>query len=504
MRTIEIVVQSLGSAEPRQVLHSLEILEANGRGHLVPPLLLYHDDAEVRRRTLQVLAAVGRRDAAALVERRLGDDDPDVRAEAIRVLTSFNATDACAVMLPRLREPDPRVKGAAITCLMNHGDEEMRRQAQAALTDLLSDAAPERRGEAVKVLGVLRHPEVENLLLIALYDHDPRAVREAVQSARRLAAREGFKPALVPRRVSLLMNRRVKQDVREALVAFGEPVVPALVHFMNDPGESVAVRRALPKALARLPGRAAVAALVDALESADDTLLRAQVVEALSLRRDDLRDGGFAPRIEAAIAAEAGVYLRCLGDLRSLTGGDGAAPGGPAAAAAADARELNLLAQMIAERNDDHLDTVFGLLALLYPPHDVWAAHRSLAAGRHDLRARALEYLDNALAGEVRRHFLAVLDDAPIDERLRRAGRPHGVTVSSRSGALARFLDGRGDADGPALTVAALYTVYSERLADLYPRVGPLAGGGRDPIVRETAAWVARGLGLEEVAPCPS
>ena len=506
MRTIEIVVQSLGSADPRQVLHSLDILEANGRGHLVPPLLLYHDDAEVRRRTLQVLAAAGRRDAAALVERRLGDDDPDVRAEAIRVLTTFNARDACEVMLPRLKEPDPRVRGAAITCLVNHGDEAMRRQARAALADMLSDAAAERRGEAVKVLGVLRDPEAENLLLTALYDHDPRVVREAVQAVRRMVARDGCNPAMVPSLVALLTNRRVKHDVREALVAFGEPVVPALVHFMNDPGESVAVRRALPKALARLPGRAAVAALVDALETADDALLRGAVVEALALRRDEMGDGGFAPRVEAAIAAEAGIYLRRLGDLRALAGVGAATSGTSGAPAAPEARELNLLAQMIAERNDDHLATLFGLLALLYPPHDVGAARRSLAAGRPDLRARVLEYLDNTLAGEVRRHVLAVLDDAPIDERLRRAARPYGVEVSGRAATVARFLDGRGDgdADGPALTVAALYTVYSERLADLYPRVGPLAGGGRDPIVRETAAWVARRLGLEETAPCPS
>jgi len=506
MRTIEIVVQSLGSADPRQVLHSLEILEANGRGHLVPPLLLYHDDAEVRRRTLQVLATAGRTDATALVERRLGDDDPDVRAEAIRVLTTFNARDACEVMLPRLKEPDPRVRGAAITCLVNHGDDAMRRQARAALADMLSDAAPERRGEAVKVLGVLRDPEAETLLLTALYDHDPRVVREAVQAVRRMVARDGYNPAMVPSLVALLTNRRVKHDVREALVAFGEAVVPALVHFMNDPGESVAVRRALPKALARLPGRTAVAALLDALETADDALLRAAVVEALALRRDEVRDGGFAPRVEAAIAAEAGVYLRRLGDLRALAGDDAAASGGAATAAAPEARELNLLAQMIAERNDDHLATLFGLLALLYPPRDVGAARRSLAAGRPDLRARALEYLDNTLAGEVRRHVLAVLDDAPIDERLRRAARPYGVEVTSRAATVARFLDGRGDgdADGPALTVAALYTVYSERLAELYPRVGPLAGGGRDPIVCETAAWVARRLGLREGAPCPS
>ena len=40
--TLELLVQSLGSSDGRQVLHSLDILASHGRGNLVPPLLLYH------------------------------------------------------------------------------------------------------------------------------------------------------------------------------------------------------------------------------------------------------------------------------------------------------------------------------------------------------------------------------------------------------------------------------------------------------------------------------
>ena len=76
--TLEMLVQSLGSSDARQVMQSLDILASNGRENLVSPLLLYHDDAEVRQHTLEILAKSGRVDAVPLIERRLADQDPDV------------------------------------------------------------------------------------------------------------------------------------------------------------------------------------------------------------------------------------------------------------------------------------------------------------------------------------------------------------------------------------------------------------------------------------------
>ncbi|MCZ6507588.1 MAG: Npt1/Npt2 family nucleotide transporter, partial [Acidobacteria bacterium] len=226
--TLEILVQSLGSTDPRQVLHSLDILAANDRGHLVPPLLLYHDDAEVRRRTLQILAAEGREDAAPLVERRLSDQDPAVRAEATRVLADLWHQDACDVMLPRLKSSDPGVRAAAVACLTNHGNASMRDQAELALQDMTSDADPAIRIEGARAVGAIYEPHFEGKLVQMLYDPDPNGVRAAVQAIQRRAARGGPNPLYLPKLISLLANRRLKHDAREALAAFGETALPAL------------------------------------------------------------------------------------------------------------------------------------------------------------------------------------------------------------------------------------------------------------------------------------
>ena len=214
----------------------------------------------------------------------LGDASAEVRAEAVHALTELNAADACDLMLPRLQESDPRVRAAAVTCLFNYGDTATVCAARAALYDMLFDAAAgaARRGDQ----GDRRHPRQR-------VRRAPGAgalrSRRAVSAARRsqrcaaLVGREGFSPLYAPRLVSLLANRRLKHDAAEALVAFGEDVIPILVHFMNEPQEAVWVRRALPKTLARIPGPNTMAALLEALHNADDAPLRAQIVAALAL-----------------------------------------------------------------------------------------------------------------------------------------------------------------------------------------------------------------------------
>jgi AAA family ATP:ADP antiporter len=488
LKTVELVIQSLGSPDPRQVLQGLEILEANGRGNLVPPLLLYHDDAEVRRRTLGILGRVERRDATRLVEGRLADDSPAVRAEAMRVLTEFHPGDACRMLLPRLHERDPKVRAAAVACLLDHGDEGEQRRARDSLLDMFHDAEPGHRVEAVRAIGAIRSAEFDTQLVRALDDRDPGVVRVAIRTVERVVARDGFNPLYLPRIISMLQNRRIKHDARETLVAFGEQAVPIMAYFMNDENESVFVRRALPKALARIGGRAAVQALAESLPGVDDAFLRSQIVEALVQCREQVAEFGLTSGIEREIAAESRRYLERLADVAALAGSE-VRFAGPVVRS--DTRELNLLPRIVAERLDEHLQTLFGLLAVLFPPHDVWAAYGSLLSSRRALRVHALEYLDNKLSGEVRRNVFAVIDDRPLEQKLSRVPR------LGRIETIERLLPADADADGVALAMAGLHTVYAESLAPLYPRVSALVLQARHPLIRETAEWVARRLGLQ-------
>lgn len=492
--TLELLVESLGSSDPRQVLHSLNLLATNKRGNLVPPLLLYHDDPRVRHRTLEVLRDIGRGDAAPLIERRLGDDDPDVRAEAIRVLASLEGQNIVDLMLPRLKETEPSVRAAAVACLANHGGGEYDEQAQAVLRELLSDADPQARVEAAKALGAIHEPRLQEQLVRLLYDQHPEVVRETIAAIRRRVKRDGFNPIYVPTLISLLHDRRLKADAREALVAFGERVIPSLVHFMADDDEPIWVRRALPKSIARVGTPQAAEALIDSLDAFEDRFLRRKVIEAMASVRDTKVVEERRQSLEDAVRHEAREYFLHLGQLAVIGLEDKGELVGPEIDWSRGTVAPGLLEKLLAERMDEHLHNVFGLLAVLYPPKDIWAAYRSLLSGRPALRNNALEYIDNTVSASLRQVVSPMLDNQPLSDKVRYAQRITGQPERIKTELLRSMLetDRGGESDAAAITVAAMYHVYTERLSELYDLVLTVGEGTDDPFVVETADWVSR------------
>ena len=498
MTTLELLLESLGSSDSRQVLHGLDLLEANGRRDLVSPLLLNHDDSEVRRRTLRILAEEGRVDVAPQIERRLGDGDPDVRAEAIRVLAEMKGEEITDFMLPKLDDGDPAVRAAAVASLSIQDDESMSAQVTPVLLDLLADDDATVRSEAAKAMGAVHEPKYQEHLMRLLYDPDQRVVRESIISIRRRVTRDGFNPLYVATLVSLLQNRRVRHDARETLVAFGEPAIPALVHFMNDPDEPIWVRRALPKAIARIGTLAASRALLEGLEGGSDAFHRRKLVESFSSVKDSRTLGSEAStRIRSQIHFEAKQFLGSLAALEGLGLREkGLVSGGTIRW---DGDEIpTLLDQLLEERAADSLRNLFGLLSLLYGADQMGPAYLSLTTNDRLSRARALEFLDNTLDADIKPDVFAVIDDCSLGEKLERGVKRFQVHVRSKNVTLDRFLreDGEPESDVAALSAAALYAVHQERVPGLEAGIRRVASGAVDPFVQETATWIMRRLDM--------
>lgn len=484
--TLEILVESLGSQDPRQVMHSLDLLSSHGRGRLVPPLLLYHDDAEVRSRTLEILAKAGRSDALPLIERRLGDDHPDVRALAMRVLADLQHGDIAELMEPRLHDSDPAIRAAAIACLAGSDLGRVPPSATEALQDMLSDADPGPRVQGARCLGAISEPLFREQLVQLLYDREWLVVSEAIGAVRRRAHRDGWVPIYLPTLISLLGDRRLKHNVREALVALGDQVLPSLLHFMNDPDEQMWVRRALPNTIALLDSQEAPSELLSNLARQRDPFLRSKIIEALCTVRENIAGSAPLETVGEQIRVEVRRYFKRLADLRALSG--------PRLAP----RPTRLLEELFESRADSHLRNIFGLLSLVYAPAHIRAAHRSLTLPATGTRAHALEYLDNTLEGELRRDVMAVLDERDVAEKLKDVGLRLGVRPVSGSEVLGRCLDAddHEDADWSFFTSAALLAVHNAQEGSRMSQVEKLATSG-DAFVAQTAAWVRSQLSGE-------
>lgn len=485
--------QALDSTDPRQVINSLELLESNSKGHLVPRLMLSHSDPTVRCRTLRVFAASGRQDALTVVERALSDDSIEVRVEAVRTLAALKSSDAIALMIPRLEDTDIRIRAAAISAVAGYSDDATA-QASASLKALVVDDRWEARLEAARVLGEMPDPMFETYLIQLLYDSDFRVARRAIRSARTRIERDEFNPIYAPILISALRHRRLKHEARSAIVSCGEQIIPALVHFQNDPDEQIWVRRAIPKTIARLDSAAARRALTESL-AADDTFLRRKVIEALGALGLE-NDPVMRTEVRRALSKEVRTYLRQLADLFGLGIDSDARFQGPKIVW--DDRPPTLLHHLLTDRLSRQLDTTFRLLAVLHNPKDIWAAYRGLVGQDAGRRTHALEYLDNTLTGDLRSVVFAAIGDQRHQQRFKHARELFGIEVESKEKSLRRLMSipTEGDAEAAWLAAAAVHAVYATSAVHLYPFVQNLGETATDPLVRETAQWVVTRLRL--------
>jgi HEAT repeat protein len=491
--TLETLVAGLGSSDAREVLNAIDLLVAQRRSHLVTPLLLHHASPEVRRRTLEVLRSRDLRSAAAAVELLIADEDAAVRAEAIRTFVAWSGGDAFSLLRSKLRDVDPRVRAAAIVGLLQAAaDAAPDERAMTALDRLLGSEDPALRRQAAKALGEAPSGPLVNRMLALLSDPEPEVVRAAVGSVRRWNEREGTQFVFVPTLISLLRERRLKHDVREALVACGEEALPLLVHFLRDPSEYFWVRLALPKTIARFSAEPARDALLGALPC-DETALEHAIIAALSTLRARAPELRFPiDTVEELVREQARRHLRAFARLEDLSEpGDYDLRGTRVVWLAS--QPPRLVEALLIDRITDHTKNLFGLLSLVHRHREIWMAYERLKSGDGRVRNHALEYVDNTLRPGVRRPVMTVIDDMPTAERL--AAAESLFHISTRGGrietlrGLIQAADG-GDVAARWLGAAALAFVGEEQVRALRPLAEETAVHATDPLLQETARWI--------------
>ncbi len=493
---LEVLVQALGSTDARQVVHSLDLLEYFDKSDLVPPILARHDSPQVRRKTIALLAEGNRVDAVPLVEEALGDDNADVRSTALRALVSLHHETTATEMANRLQDDHPGIRGAAVASILSHPGSVGRGEARDALKEMVASADPRTRRSAADAISELPEPDSQEDLVQLLYDGDIAVQRDAVRAVKRRVLKGGSNPIFVPTLISLMRDRRLKHEVRDALVAYGESVVPALVYFMNDRDEQLWVRRALPKTVARIGGQAAAEALLGDLGESDH-FMRRKVMEALEWMRTHDEGVTFERRpVADEIRHEARLYFLALTDLVSTS-----PPGSIEYRAPLvhwpESKPL-LLHRMFADRMATTVNNMFRLLSLLYPVTDIRAAAQGLMSDNQRLRSHALEYFDNALDADIHDSVFAVLGDVRLQEKLVFARTHYQVVVQPADNVLRRLVIAGGTEDEAAhwFGSAAIHAIFAMELAELYPQVVDAANRPDDSLVKETAVWAGARLGL--------
>jgi AAA family ATP:ADP antiporter len=471
-RTIEAVLQTLQRQDEQALLFGLDLAEKLDPEAIVPRLplsLLQHRSPLVRSRSLKLFAATTDPEKLKEIVRLLEDENGEVQAEAINVVCAIRKEEAIPVMRPYLESPDPQVQRSAIECLMHHGDPEIHEVALATFRKMIANPRIDGvagRIQAARLMGEVNDPDFRAYLSqLIREDSSIPVIREALR-----AAGKRKEPTLLRDVITRLGCPNTKGAAHQALVEYGEIAVEPLGEALLDSNISRDVRLNIPSSLSKIASPAAMNALLNALSQEDGSLRYRIIVGLEEMARHSPNLPMDRHVVQTAIDSEASRFYRRFLTFFVLFGDDNKRP-----------MNGSLLHQALLENMEREKERVLRLLTLIYRPEDIGSATAALRSGSAK-QAQAIEFLDNLLTGDVKRHVFPLFDDAPAAERFRKFLALLGLRSFDDDMAWEQLLK----QDDVWLKAATLWEISLRRLSDFRGELQRYINS-KDAVLKETA-----------------
>jgi len=444
IETVEILVQSLASDDPLEVLGAMNALARRGRDGVLPALVLLHPDASVLVRALEIFGASSRSDWIATAHKLLDDPRDSVRMAAARALATHERLDSDRLA----KNAGARVRGyAAVDSALRSGPEDVAGHPQISV--LL--AQPDEESRLGMLAAIADSPPTARLsrllLLLATETAEERWSLERTELLAVAAARQSDE-RLIPHFVARLSVREGREAVRSALVALGDAAFDEVSRVLGDAGQPRRLRIHMPKTLARFRSKRAIERLLVAIETDADGLVRHKSIRALAALTADSRFGLDGARVEELARLQLVHYVEVLRLRAPLEGSSTGVAG-------------RLLQALLDDKLRHARERAFLLLEIAHPGRHSRAVRAAYLSANAYTRANAGELIDAVLHHRrqqpLRELFRLVTDDLTLAERVDRAASlVPGRTPAGRDEALIALV---GDTDGMVSTLAALHAL---------------------------------------------
>jgi ATP/ADP translocase len=408
LNSLEALFSGLNSSDDREVIGAMELLVAEGRGSLIPALILYHPSRNVVLRALSIFETSGRRDFVPIAGRLLQSPDPEIRSAALRAHTVAMPDEGA--LHAALADESPLVRATAAVGLVSTGA--TPDAAHTLLQPLLARGQPEWRRAIARAIE--RRPAAafeKTLQQLALAPE--MDVQTSVANAMGALRDEAYLPALL----TMIARHEVRGAAGRAFVAFGAKGLAFLDEALADHSLPHEIRRQIPRTIRGFPARDAARALQKHLLGEQDGMVRFKILRALNrLSADNPGLGLDRPLLRTAVDRTLGVVFRLLHWQHVLVEGarerpERATPG------------HELLLALLRDKEAHAAERVFRLLGLLYRNENFKSIHRGVLSSNRRLRASSRELLEAVLKPPLRDVLLAIVDRLPWPELQPRAAR---------------------------------------------------------------------------------
>jgi AAA family ATP:ADP antiporter len=387
--TIALLEQTAANGQARQAAYALSLLGQAAGYDLNPQLakLALSPHAEVRAKVYELARASLFPDLRERALDEIRTADPAAAPAAVAYALAVSP-DRRELIREWMENPNPVIARAALAA--SDGDMVTPEWINQAAVHLSAD----RRALAAHALGVAGDQGSDALQRL-LRDVDASVVTAACRSAGVLCNRAYVHPL-----VFLLPNPHLRGDAIAALAAFGPRIIGSLGDMIDDKTVPAAVRRHIPRVLKMIPDQRSVEVLLKATIH-PDSQIREAALKGLNRLRASAPKLEFEARfITPQIMTEARTYFELHAEKTALAGKEGATL----------LPVTRLLTRSIEERQAKTLDRLFRMLALQYPPKEMYSAYLAVRSHRPAEVTAALEFLDNVVDREVKRILIPLLD----------------------------------------------------------------------------------------------
>jgi HEAT repeat protein len=321
------------------------------------------------------------------------------------------------------------------------------------------------RKAAARVLGETGIPTFYRPLLSLLCDRDMAVRRAALAAAGKLV-----NPRLIPLLLTNLTSPEVRDHAAEALVRFGEAVIPALEKVWGQPDCSRPLRLRLAHVCGRVGGPKGIEMLLKHIDSRD-RYTRNRVLSSLVLCRYRAA-AEQAGRIKDRILKEAEAVTWALAALADLGCEEPVRP----------------LSSALSQEVKAAQERVLYLLSFLYPASAILRAKNGLESEASEKRAEALEMIDNLVSADLKQVVCSLLDDVSAEDRLRTLGARFPQQAMGRNARLTEIITQSPSVSTFWIKTCALFAAGKAGATECCHAL-EAALPHPDPLVRETAAW---------------
>lgn len=492
---VESLAHVLEGKNERQTLYALHLIE-NVKNELFIPFfkrLLHSPSSEIKVQVLKILHTYEGVDFSGEVNPLLQDDNFEVKVEAM-CYAMRHEPEGRERVLERLSDPDHRVRTAAFLCVAHEYQDNKDFRGSINTKELFYSFVDQCyqmdlqvhelnlvKMNIARVIGILKVPELYPFLNNLLQDDSPEVIRAALQSAGSTQD-----PLFIPSLVNHLNTNLVRLQARDALVEYGGTILDTLKKYLDDPSKEKRIRIGISRVLAYIGSQQSVDVLVNRLKQRD-LQLQYEIVKTLNKLKEQFPNVKLDRQIlRSCLKEEIEQYYRIVGLLyqqreilrpENEDQSSGKQSDRPA-------RSRQLLLNALEEKLDVYLKLIFRLLGLRSLSRDIYDAYLGIVSNKADLRANAVEFLDNILDVDIKRLIIPIVEETVPYRLFEKTRHLFDFDFSTERESLDYLLNGEDN----WLKVCAVYYIAEMRIKGYMDDISKLVDDS-DPVVKETALY---------------